>query len=144
MHIAIYAFDKMSMFHLSVPMTVFTEVRLLGLDASWRTTVWSTEQQVATVEGVTLGDLEGPDAARGADLLVFPSWHSDLRPAEQVVSTAIHDAKARGSRLVGLCLGAFPLVGSGVLDGRAVVTHWGAAEQMSTRYPEVLVNADAI
>lgn len=144
MRIAIHAFDGMSLFHLSVPSTVFTEVRLLGLDSSWRTTVWSADDQVTTAEGVTLGDLRGPDAAGEADLLVFPSWHPDLRPADPVVATAIDDAAARGARLVGLCLGAFPLAGSGHLDGRTVVTHWGAADEMSARYPAVQVNADAI
>lgn len=144
MKIAIHAFDQMSLFHLSVPTTVFNEVRRLGLDPSWQTFVWSSEARVTTAEGVTLDDLQSPDAARDADLLVFPSWHADLRPADRDVSTAIDDAARRGARLAGLCLGAFPLAGSSLLDGRAVVTHWRAAEQMSTLHPAVHVNADAI
>ncbi|MGJ9421214.1 GlxA family transcriptional regulator [Aeromicrobium sp. CF3.5] len=144
MKIAIHAFDQMSLFHLSVPTTVFTEVRQLGLDTSWTTAVWSTQPQVTTAEGMTLDHLRGPDAALEADLLVFPSWHSDLRPADPEVSTAIHEAAGRGAGLAGLCLGAFPLAGSGLLDGRTVVTHWSAAEQMATSHPAVVVNADAI
>lgn len=144
MKIAIHAFDGMSLFHLSVPTTVFTEVGRLGLDASWQTAVWSTEPRVTTAEGVTLDHLQGPDAALEADLLVFPSWYADLRPAGDVVSTAIREAARRGARLAGLCLGAFPLAGSSLLDGRTVVTHWGAAEEMSALHPAVLVNADAI
>ncbi|WP_313405507.1 helix-turn-helix domain-containing protein [Aeromicrobium sp.] len=144
MKIAVHAFDGISMFHLSVPTTVFAEVRSLGLDDSWQTTVWSAEPRVTTAEGMTLADLSGPDAARDADLLVFPSWHADLRPPGDEVATAIREAAGRGAQLAGLCLGAFPLVDSGLLDGRAVVTHWGAADRMSTRYPSVVVNADAI
>lgn len=144
MRIAIHAFEAMSLFHLSVPSTVFTEVRLLGLDSSWHTTVWSSECRVTTAEGVRLDDLPGPEAALGADLLVFPSWHADLRPPGPDVARTIRDAVGRGARLAGLCLGAFPLIDAGLLDGRAVVTHWGAVEQMSTRYPAVHVNADAI
>lgn len=144
MHIAIHAFDQISLFHLSVPSTVFSEVRLLGLGDDWHTTVWSSSEQVLTAEGVLLDHLHGPEAALEADLLVFPSWHTDLRPVDRDVLDAIHGAARRGARLVGLCLGAFPLAESGVLDGRAVVTHWAAAEQMSASYPAVRVNADAI
>lgn len=144
MKIAIHAFDGISLFHLAVPTTVFNEVRRLGLDTAWQTTLWSAEPRVTTAEGVSLDDLQGPEAALEADLLVFPSWHADLRPADHEVSAAIDGAAHRGARLAGLCLGAFPLAGSGLLDGRSVVTHWGAADEMSTMYPSVLVNADSI
>lgn len=144
MRIAIHAFDQMSLFHLSVPSTVFTEVRLLGIESSWRTSVWSEQPQVTTSEGVTVGDLRGPEAAAEADLIVFPSWHADLRCADPEMTALIRDAAHRGARLAGLCLGAFPLADSGLLDGRAAVTHWGAADRMSAQHPSVLVNADAI
>ncbi len=71
--------------------------------------VWSTEERVTTSEGVKVADLRGPEAAAGADLLVFPSWHADLRDGDADVSTAIRDAARRGAALAGLCLGAFPL-----------------------------------
>lgn len=144
MKIAIHAFDGISLFHLAVPTTVFSEVGRLGLDPSWETVAWSTESRVTTSEGLTVDDLRGPDAALEADLLVFPSWHADLRAADADVLAAIKQAARRGARLAGLCLGAFPIAGSGLLDGRTVVTHWGAAEELSTRHPSVLVNADAI
>lgn len=144
MKIAIHAFDGISLFHLAVPTTVFTEVRRLGLDDTWETVAWSTQPEVSTAEGVGIHDLRGPEAAREADLLVFPSWHADLRPADTGVSQVIEEAARRGARLAGLCLGAFPLAGSGLLDGRSVVTHWGAAEDLSAQHPSVLVHADSI
>lgn len=144
MKIAIHAFEGISMFHLAVPTTVFSEVARLGLGASWQAVVWSTEARVTTAEGLAVGDLRGPDVAAEADLLVFPSWHADLRGPDAAVSTAISDAAGRGARLAGLCLGAFPLVDSGLLDGRSVVTHWSAADELAARHPAVAVNADAI
>ncbi|ROR89383.1 GlxA family transcriptional regulator [Nocardioides aurantiacus] len=144
MKIAIHAFEGISMFHLAVPSTVFCEVGALGLAPGWRTTVWSTDPRVTTSEGLSLDGLAGPEALLDADLLVFPSWHPDLRPPGAELSSAVQDAVDRGARLVGLCLGAFPLAGSGLLDGRAVVTHWGAAQELATRYPAVEVNPDAI
>lgn len=144
MKIAIHAFDGISLFHLSVPTTVFNEVRLQALDATWETTVWSTDPRVVTAEGVVLDHLAGADAADDADLLVFPSWHADLRPLDPDVARSIDRASARGARLAGLCLGAFPLADSGVLDGREVVTHWAAADDLAVLHPSVVVNADAI
>jgi transcriptional regulator GlxA family with amidase domain len=144
MKIAIHAFTGISLFHLAVPTTVFSEVGRQGLSSSWRATVWSSEPRVVTAEGVVLDDLAGPEVARDADLLVFPSWHDDLRGADHDVSSAIDDAVLRDAGLVGLCLGAFPLAEAGVLDGRSVVTHWGAADQMARLHPSTLVNADAI
>lgn len=144
MKIAIHAFEEMSLFHLSVPTTVFNEVRRLGLASSWTTTVWSTQPRVTTAEGVTLDHLRGPDAALEADLLIFPSWYADLRATDPDVSTAIRAATDRGAALAGLCLGAFPLAESGLLHGRAAVTHWGAADQLAATHRAVAVNADAI
>ncbi len=144
MKIAIHAFDGISLFHLSVPTTVFNEVRLQGLDATWETVIWSSEPRVTTAEGAVLVRLPGPESTRDADLLVFPSWHADLRPADRDVAQVIDRAARRGTRLAGLCLGAFPLAGSGVLDGREVVTHWAAARDMLSLHPAVVVNADAI
>ncbi|WP_160005871.1 GlxA family transcriptional regulator [Nocardioides sp. AX2bis] len=144
MRIAIHAFDGMSLFHLAVPTSVFDAVSQLGLDPSWVVTVWSEESQVRTAEGITLDVVRGPDAALGTDMLVFPSWHEDLRPAAGAVSAVIGDAADRGAPMAGLCLGAFPLVDVGVLDGRTVVTHWGVAARMAAMYPRVEVDADAI
>lgn len=144
MKIAIHAFDGISLFHLAVPTTIFTEVRQLALHADWSTTVWSEKPRVSTAEGVVLDDLAGPAAAQDADLLVFPSWHADLRPADAVVAGAIGDGARRGARLAGLCLGAFPVVDSGLLDGRTVVTHWASAERLASRNSSIVVNADAI
>ncbi|MCL8250429.1 helix-turn-helix domain-containing protein [Aeromicrobium fastidiosum] len=144
MRIAIHAFEGISLFHLAVPTTVFGEVDHLGLAPDWSTVVWSSAPRVTTAEGVTLDDLAGPDAVLDADLLVFPSWHADLRPADADVASAIDVAARRDVGLVGLCLGAFPLAGSGVLDGRTVVTHWYAADELSARHPAVTVTADAI
>lgn len=144
MRIAIHAFDGISLFHLSVPSTVFTEVARLGLAPTWQTAVWSSSTKVTTAEDVTIGEVRGPEVASEADLLVFPSWHNDLRAPDDVVTNEIEAAAARGARLAGLCLGAFPLADAGVLDGRATVTHWAAADQLAARHPTLDVDANAI
>jgi transcriptional regulator GlxA family with amidase domain len=145
MRIAIHAFDGITAFHLAAPLLVFGEVARQGLAPGWTTTVWSADARpVRTSEGIVIGDLAGPAAAEAADLLVFPSWPADFPEPDGEFVVLIRDAHARGAGIVGLCLGAFPVAGSGVLDGRTVATHWAAAEELAGRYPAVDVHADAL
>lgn len=51
---------------------------------------------------------------------------------------------ALGSEVASLCLGAFILGLSGLLDGRDCVTHWNAAEQFQRLFPKSRVISDKI
>lgn len=145
MRIAVHAFEGITAFHVSVPLAVFGEVIRLGLGEDWQTTVWSEDgQPVRTAEGLVLADLAGPEAAAAADLLVLPAWHADRRLPTEAMTTLVRGAHEQGVGVVGLCLGAFPVVASGVLDGRTAATHWAAAEQMATAFPDVEVQPDAL
>ncbi|WP_353952093.1 helix-turn-helix domain-containing protein [Knoellia sp. S7-12] len=144
MKIAIHAFEGISLFHLATPSLVFGEVKRLAVDETWQTRLWSEDRRVTTMDGVVLDDLAGPADVMDADLLVFPSWHDDLRPADDRLCESVQRAHHKGVQLAGLCLGAFPVVDSGLLDGRDAVTHWAAAADLAARRPSVSVNADAI
>ncbi|WP_307858351.1 DJ-1/PfpI family protein [Curtobacterium aurantiacum] len=124
MRIAIYAFDGITMFHLSVPQMVFDEVTRLGL-ADWETFVFSDRSgTVRTAEGLTVGPVHGLEAADDADLVVVPSWTDDGTRLPAPTEQAVVDAHARGSTVVGLCLGSIAVAGAGLLAGRSAVTHW--------------------
>jgi transcriptional regulator GlxA family with amidase domain len=43
-----------------------------------------------------------------------------------------------------VCTGAFLLAAAGLLDGRRVVTHWHACDELAERFPDVLVESDPI
>lgn len=145
MKIAVHAFDDMTMFHLAAPLLVFETAAQLGLAPGWTTTVWSSgSSSIRTVEHIVVGDLAGPEAAEAADLLVFPSWPAELAAPSDEMVALIRRAHGRGAQLAGLCLGAFPVVGSGVLDGRTAVTHWAAAGALAAQYPAVDVRAAAL
>src|SRR5699024_12053328 len=54
-----------------------------SLAEGWEVTTWSGNgRSVRTAEGLVLDDLRGPEAAAEADLLVFPSWPTDLPEPE--------------------------------------------------------------
>src|SRR5699024_2975876 len=108
MRIAIYAFDGITMFHLSVPQMVFDEVSRQGL-APWETLVFSDDAgPIRTAEGYEIGGLNGPQAAAKADIVVVPSWHDDGRPATAGLRRLLTREHDHGATVVGLCLGHSP------------------------------------
>lgn len=143
--IAIHAFDGVTMFHLAAPLLVFGEVARLGVAPGWSTRVWTSDgQAIRTAEGLVVGDVHGPAAVLDADLVVVPSWPQDLRPADDALIADLQAAHARGAEVAGLCLGAFPVVDSGLLDGRVAVTHWAAAADLAVRRDGVAVEPAAL
>ncbi|EON32816.1 Transcriptional regulator containing an amidase domain and an AraC-type DNA-binding HTH domain [Gordonia terrae C-6] len=138
MHIAIYAFDGVSSFHLAAPQLVFGEVRRVSPRTPWTTTLWSfTENAVTLAEGYRLSGLSGPDAAATADIVVVPSWPEDLPELDARLDELLTAAHARGATIVGLCLGAVAVADSGLLAGRTAVTHWAAMEALKSRHSDI-------
>lgn len=146
MKIAVYAFDGITMFHLSVPQMVFGEVARQGL-ADWETVLFTdsdgfTEHggSVRTVEGYGIDGLAGSGVVPAADIVVVPSWFDDGRPLPASLAQAIRQAHGNGAMIVGLCLGAFPVADSGLLGTRPAVTHWHALDEFSARHPDIPVD----
>ena len=145
MRIGVHAFAGMTMFHLAAPLLVFGEVGRLGLAQGWDTTVWTDDGRgIRTAEGLVVDDVAGPEGVADADLLVFPSWPTDLPRADAALTSLVGAAHARGASIAGLCLGAFPVVDTVPLAGRSVVTHWAVTGRLAERQPGVRVDPVAL
>ena len=124
MRVAIYAFDGVSMFHLAAPQVVFGEIARLGLAPGWETLLWSTRPgAVRTGEGYSIEPVHGPEVLDDADIVVIPSWPSELPEIDTMLRELILRAHGRGALVAGLCLGAFAVADSGLLRNRSAVTH---------------------
>ncbi len=144
MHIAVYAFDGVTMFHLAVPQMVFDEVTRQGL-GQWTTGLFSDRSgSIRTMEGYHLAGVEGPDAAARADVVVVPSWSDDGRVLSDPLRTLLLDVHGRGVTILGLCLGAIAVADAGLLAGRRAVTHWQAFAALSERHPDVLLDRSVL
>jgi len=133
------------MFHLAAPLLVFGELGRMDETMEWPTTVWTEDGSgVHTAEGLRVEDVSGPEALLDADLLVFPSWPLGLPPAGEALTAGIRGAHDRGAQIAGLCLGAFPVVDSGLLSDRTAVTHWAELDTLEQRAPRVAVDHAAL
>jgi transcriptional regulator GlxA family with amidase domain len=143
--IAVIAFDGMTPFHLSVPCLVFGGDRG-GPDApAFKVLVCATEKgPLRTTAGFDITAAHGLKALARADIVILPTWHDDCRSAPPALLDALRRAHQRGARVVGLCLGAFPLAEAGLLDGGSATTHWSYADLLSERHPKIKVDREVL
>lgn len=79
-----------------------------------------------------------------ADTIVIPGWRGADVPVPPPLVRKLRAAHARGARLCSICSGVFVLAATGLLDGRAVTTHWRHAEKLRQRYPAVEVRPNEL
>lgn len=145
MKIILLAFDGMTMFHLSTPLLVFREASRQDSQGNWQVTVASlTGADIETEEGLTIQVGESFSEVGRADWVVIPAWPVELPEAEPTLVARLKELHRSGSKIIGLCLGAFPLCQAGLLDGRSATTHWRNTEELTHRYPAVQVAPAAL
>ncbi|NGO69848.1 GlxA family transcriptional regulator [Streptomyces boncukensis] len=128
---------------LANPIDVFGRVLLPDGRAAYRIRVCGTAPDVPS-EVFTLRPPWGLDGLADADTVIVPGCAEDAPPPPQEALDALRDAAARGTRIASVCVGAFILAATGLLDGLAATTHWAAAEQLAARFPKVDVRPDVL
>jgi transcriptional regulator GlxA family with amidase domain len=77
---------------------------------------------------------------RKTDLIVIPALVGDMAAAvkkNQVFVPWIVEHYNKGAEVASLCVGAFLLASTGLLNGRKCSTHWGALNEFREMYPDV-------
>jgi transcriptional regulator GlxA family with amidase domain len=142
--IVVLAFPGISPFHLAVPSIVFVDSAPADPEPPYRVVVCAEQPgTLATQAGYDITVPFGLAVFERADTVIVPSWDLDQAPSPALL-TALRVAHGRGARIVGLCLGAFPIAAAGLLEGRQAATHWELARQLQERYPSVVVAADVL
>src|SRR5688572_2049906 len=74
------------------------------------------------------------------DLIIIPALDGNLKEAlkanQEYIPWIVSQYK-RGAEVASLCIGAFLLADTGLLNGRRVATHWMFANEFRTMFPEV-------
>jgi transcriptional regulator GlxA family with amidase domain len=84
------------------------------------------------------------DALDDADTVLVPGRHDPTAPVDPAALEAIRRAAGRGARVASICVGAFDLAATGLLDGLRATTHWRAADLLAARHPAVDVTPDEL
>lgn len=87
--------------------------------------------------------LAGGDSGPLAAVLIPPSIMGlPGTEAMEGLSRWVLAQHSAGATIGTVCLGAFVLAQTGLLDGRAATTHWTQAAPLSERFPKIRVHAD--
>jgi transcriptional regulator GlxA family with amidase domain len=140
--VAVVALDGVVPFDLVTPVQVFGMTRLATGEPGY-------EVRVCGEAGGRVGPFGlGPDArlddVLAADTVVVPGHHDALAPPDPRLVDLLVRAAAGGARLASICVGAFPLAATGLLDDRRATTHWRWAGALAERHPRVAVDADVL
>ncbi|MEU3001442.1 helix-turn-helix domain-containing protein [Streptomyces sp. NPDC006863] len=145
--IAILALDGVLPFELSVPGQVFGTANEVAATRHYRLRVCAPQPTVTTSPEHGAFQIQVPyrlDALTEADTVIVPAHAGFLDPPPGPVVTALRDASARGARMASVCVGAFTLAATGLLDGHKVTTHWHYADELTRRHPRVAVDSGVL
>jgi len=79
---------------------------------------------------------------RKTDLLIIPALSGDMQTAinkNKVLIPWITEQYTKGAELVSLCVGAFLLASTGLLNGKKCSTHWRMQNKFREMFPEVQI-----
>ncbi|GJE61428.1 GlxA family transcriptional regulator [Methylobacterium trifolii] len=146
--VGVLALPGVQLLDVAGPLDVFAEANAQsGRDIYALAVVGTEPGHITTSSGRSLvADLIAPDAAP-ADfdtLLVAGAPRIQELEVRPELLTWLSRAATRCRRYGSVCSGAFLLGRAGLLDGRRVTTHWAVAEALAERYPEAIVEPDAI
>lgn len=91
-------------------------------------------------------DLVPMTESRAPSAMIIPPGKLGLFTAAtaQVFAPGLRDLHAAGTTLASVCVGAFVLAETGLVDGRSATTHWGAADEFRKRFPRVKLDVDRL
>lgn len=138
--VAILALNNIGAFHLSVPCLVFQDVFIDLTPAFSVKTCSPHPDNINLSSGFSLSVMHDLSAIEAADIVIIPSWPNALPEPDKELLEIINKAYKRGAIIVGLCLGAYVLAKSGILDGKRATTHWGYEKQFKHVFSKVTID----
>ncbi|MEX1349498.1 MAG: GlxA family transcriptional regulator [Desulfobacterales bacterium] len=91
---------------------------------------------VQTYDGLELKPDASIDDVDDSETILIPPSDASETLEPEVVSWLL-DAHARGADIASICLGAFLLAKTGLLDYKDATTHWGYANRFRKEFPRV-------
>jgi transcriptional regulator GlxA family with amidase domain len=142
-HIAFFLYPGFLLLDLSGPLDAFSTANQLH-PGSYRFSFISLEGgQIESSAGVSVSTTAGQPSGVDTFVLVGDPGLSEVEIKPETIAF-IRDASTRARRTASVCMGAFLLAASGLLDRRRATTHWQFATRMQSMYPAIRVDGDRI
>ncbi|KKB75885.1 AraC family transcriptional regulator [Devosia soli] len=123
------------------------EAALLGLEDLLEIANQPDRPQLRVTRWRAIGDelVPGRNTAAPSVIIIPPG---KLGPVTADVArpsaSALRQLHGNGTTLASVCVGAFILAETGLLDGRSATTHWETAEAFRFRFPNVYLDVDRL
>ena len=81
------------------------------------------------------------------DLIIIPAFEGDIQKSVEQNAELIPwiiQQYSKGAEVASLCVGAFLLAATGLVDGKSCSTHWRAANEFRNKFPKVNLVPDKI
>ncbi|MFL6125976.1 GlxA family transcriptional regulator, partial [Actinophytocola sp.] len=140
--VAVLALDDVIAFDLATPVGTFGFAHLPDGRPAYRALVCGAPSVRA--EAFTMRPDWGLDVLAEADTIVLPGRTTMDAPVPAEVVDALRAAAARGTRIASICVGAFVLAATGLLDGLRATTHWRYAARFRELFPAVDLDPDVL
>ena len=147
--IGFVGFDGVCALDLTGPLEAFTTSLSLKQESddnqTYELIVIGLNQKTFSSEGgIVFRAQETTETVSGLDTIIIPGG-SGLQCSQTLLDLSAWLAGSGRSarRLAGICRGVYPLAHSGLLDGRAVTTHWRYAQDVARQFPTLRVKRNA-
>jgi transcriptional regulator GlxA family with amidase domain len=146
--VAIIIFPGVQALDVAGPLDVFAEAnRFVAREAGYAPTILGTELgPFRAANGMQIApDKIFSDAKGRYDMILFAGGPQlPSRPIDPVLMEWLVESTPKCERYGSICNGAFALGHAGLLDGKAVATHWQDAPLLAAQFPLARVELDRI
>src|SRR5690606_8408911 len=120
-----------------------------GGEAKFKVELVAASNEERTSNGIfTVSPDKMISAITHTDLIIIPAIHGDYQQVVKENAAFVPWLKAqyeKGAEIASLCIGAFLLASTGLLNGKRCTTHWMASDEFKEMFPDVeLVNEKII
>lgn len=149
-HVAIVGFDEITSLDLTGPLEAFSRAVVTDsngkLQHCYKVTIATIGAKTFHSEfGLCMTGSSSLDSLRHLDTLIVPGGPGMRNSASgALLANWIGRHQDRIRRIASVCTGIFGIAPTGLLNGRRVTTHWKYAADLTTRFPELRVDADAL
>jgi transcriptional regulator GlxA family with amidase domain len=150
-HISILVSKGAILGNVEGPRQVFTEanqyLESTGRSPLFEVNLVSLSKEAQLNDGLYTISTRSINEIKKTDLVIIPAMYGDLQKAIQNNKDFIPwiiNHYEKGAEVASLCLGAFLLASTGLMNGKKIATHWLAANYFRKMFPDVNLLEDKI